>query len=271
MITLIAQKVNIYPGDGKHAYARTGELSFMHLKKVGAKGVLIGHSEAGESMEEVNKKLQAAFEAGLKRNIVLLGEEWKDLEKPWHELSEANRKHAKNIVEEKCLKAFETIGEGILMETVVSYEPGWGVKGSGKSNVPPPQPEQIEAMAKTIRSVFIEKYGQEIGGAVRIIYGGSMSPDRAGEIMPLENVDGFILGSAGTKTEWVKQIGEAIIKNKKEQTPVLALNWKAYNLEEDYDAFLKVVKPLEREIDVYVAPPATELFMLNEILKQKVK
>lgn len=266
MITLIAQKVDIFPGDGSHPHARTGQLSFFHLKRAGAKGILIGHSEAGESIEEVNKKLHAAFEAGLKKNIVLLGEEWKDLGKPWHELSEANRKHVKNIVEEKCLKAFEAIGEGMMMETVVSYEPGWGVKGSGKSDVPPPPPEQIEAMAETIRNVLVEKYGEETGGAVRIIYGGS-TQGREEEIMPVDNIDGFILGSAGTKTEWVKQISQAIIKHRKERTPVLALNWKAYELEEGYDTFLKLLKPFEKEIDIYIAPPATELNVLNEKIK----
>ena len=49
----------------------------------------------------------------------------------------------------------------------------------------------------------------------------------------------------------------------------LALNWKAYDLEEDYDSFLNVLKPLESEIDMYVAPPATDLVILSEKLKIK--
>ena len=270
----IAQKVDIYPEDGKHPFARTGELSFYHLKNAGAKGILIGHSEAGESVEVVNKKLKAAHNAGLEGNIVLLGEEWDDMGKPWKELHDEEKKQVGEVVKKKFLAMIEGISEDIISHTVFSYEPGWGVKGSGKSDVPPPQVEQIEAMAKMLRDTIKEKYNETLSNSVRITYGGSMSPERAGEIMPLTDIDGFILGSVGTKTEWVQKIALEVKKSyevrlRKIRKPVLVLNWKAYELEKPYEKFLEVLKPFSEEMDIYLAPAATDLKLLGSLVDKK--
>lgn len=269
MLTLIAQEVNIYPDDGKHPFARTGEISFYHLRKAGAKGILVGHSEAGESIEEVNKKLKAAWDAGLQNNIVLLGECWEDLGKEWSELDDKERERVVKLIKEKLVTILEGIGREIVAKTIFSYEPGWGVRGSGNTDVPPPQTEQIEIMAAAMRKVIREKYNEEISSEVRIIYGGSMSPERGEEIAPLKNIEGFILGSAGTKTERAKQIAEITLKYRKERTPVLALNWKAYELEEPYEIFIEALKPFAGKMDVYLAPAATDIYFLNSILSDK--
>lgn len=266
MIIPIAQTFDIYPEDGKHQFARTGALSIIHLKKAGAQGVLLGHSEVHENPEEVNKKLNTAWEGELRYEIVLLGEQWEDLGKPWSELHEEQKNHAKTVVKEKLIRILDGIDEHIVSDAVISYEPGWGVRGSGKSDVPPPQAEQIQAMAAMMRTCIQEKYSAELAQRIRIIYGGSMSPERAQELMLLADIDGFILGSAGTTTAWVKEITHAIHNNKKQRTSVLALNWKAYNLGESYEKFLEVIKPFEQEIDFYVAPPATDLAKLAQLL-----
>ncbi|MBI3335291.1 MAG: triose-phosphate isomerase [Candidatus Portnoybacteria bacterium] len=270
MISVIAQKVDIYAGDGKHPFARTGDLSFYHLTKAGATGILVGHSEVGEGAEAVNKKLKAAHGAGLQNNIVLLGEEWNDMGKPWGELNDEEKKRVGEVVKKKFLTMIEGISGDIISHTVFSYEPGWGVRGSGKSDVPPPQVEQIEVMARMLRGTIKEKYNETVSNSARITYGGSMSPERANELMPLEDIDGFILGSAGTKTEWVKKIARAVKQYKKDRTPVLALNWKAYELEESYEKFLEVLKPFEKEVDIYLAPAATELSILNSKIKMQI-
>lgn len=279
MISVIAQKVDIYPGDGKHPFARTGDVSFYHLKKAGARGVLIGHSEVGESAQVVNKKLKAAHEAGLQRNIVLLGEEWDDMGKQWGELNDEEKKRVTLVVKKKFLTLIEGVSNETISHTVFSYEPGWGVRGSGKSDVPPPQVEQIEAMAKMLRDTIKEIYNEKVGSGIRITYGGSMSPERADEIMPLQDIDGFILGSAGTKTEWVKQIGEKVKKSYEEKSyevglrkirkPVLALNWKAYELEKPYEKFLEVLLPYMKEVDIYLAPPTTDLRLAAGLVDKK--
>lgn len=267
MIIPIAQKLDIYPDDGKHQYARTGELSISHLKKAGAKGVLLGHSEVGESAKEVNEKFKATWEGGLRHNIILLGEQWEDLGKPWNELDDKRREYAKAAVKEKLTKIIEGVREEAIRDAVFSYEPGWSVRGSGKSDVPPAQPEQIESMAALIRNTVREKYDESMAASLRIVYGGSMSPQRADEIMPLPDIDGFILGSAGTTTAWVKEITMATATQKKQRTPVVALNWKAYTLAEPYEKFIDTVKPYVVDCDFYLAPAATELFALSEKLK----
>jgi len=176
MIKLIAQIVNIFPGDGKHPYARTGELGFWHLKKVGATGVILGHSEVNEPPEIVNKKLIAAFNEGLEDNVVLLGESWEELGKSWAQCSNSEKEKVKRLVKERFLKILENINKNIVRFTIFGYEPGWAVRGSGKENVPSPGVEQITASADLLRETISELYTEEIAQKIKIIYGGSSSP-----------------------------------------------------------------------------------------------
>jgi len=268
MIKLIAQKVDIFPGDDKHPYARTGELGFCHLKKVGATGVILGHSEVNESQETVNKKLIAAFNEGFKNNIVLLGEEWEELGKSWDECSDNEKEKVKKIIKEKFSKILNNVDKEIAQVTIFGYEPGWGVRGSGKEDVPPPGFEQIKVLSGALRDVLSELYTGETAQQIRIIYGGSSSPERTKEIIPIEDIDGLILGSAGTTTDGVKKIGDLIIEITKtkqsKRKPILILNWKAYILQEPYDDFLKVIVSFNNNLDIYLAPSATDLRELRE-------
>ena len=268
MIKLIAQAVNIFPGDGKNPYARTGEVSFYHLKKAGATGVILGHSEVADGPEIINKKLTAAFNEGLKNNIVLLGENWEELGKSWDKCSNKDKEKVKKTVKVRFLKILENIDKDIIRFTIFGYEPGWGVCGSGKEGIAPPGAEQIEVMAGLLRRTLSELYTEEIAQKIKIIYGGSSSPERTEEIMPIGDVDGLILGSAGTTTDWVKKIGDSIIKitevKQSKRKPVLALNWKAYVLQEPYDDFLKVISGFNDNLDVYLAPSSTDLRELRE-------
>lgn len=253
MLYLIAQKVDIYPGDGKHPFARTGDLSFYYLKKAGVKGILIGHSEAEESIEEVNKKLKAAGDAGLQYNIVLLGEK---------EEGEGVIK----TVKEKLTHVLENISKKVIKNTVFAYEPAWAIQGSGKTDAKPPTRDHIEQGIKTMRDTLAQLYDEEISQKIRILYGGSVTSEEAPAIAALPEIDGFILGSAGTKTSSALAIIQTL-QEKKEQKPILALNWKAYELEESYETFIKALKPFAEEIDVYLAPTATDIYQLNAILK----
>jgi len=264
---LIAQNVNIYSGDGKNQFARTGEVGFYHLKKAGVTGVILGHSEVKDSLEVVNKKWKTALEYGLFDNIVLLGEDWEDLEKGWDKSSEQEIKGMKDKFKNKFQIMLDGIDKEVIKKTVFGYEPSWGTRGSGKGDVLPPQPPQIENMCSFMRGIIKEKYNEDI----RIIYGGSSSPERTEEIMPSENVDGLILGSAGKTVDWVQKIGEGIEKameNKKSpRKGVLALNWKAYELEESYSDFLKVIYGFNGNlIEVYLSPITTELREVRDLL-----
>jgi len=267
-IKFIAQIVNIFPGDGKHPYARTGELGFWHLKKAGATGVILGHSEVNEPPEIVNRKLIAAFNEGLENNVVLLGESWEELGKSWAQCTNIEKEKVKKIVKERFLKILENINKDIAKATIFGYEPGWGVRGSGKEGVSPPGAEQIKASAGLLRETLSELYTEEIAQKIKIIYGGSSSPEKTKEIMPIEALDGLILGSAGTNTCGVEKIGDSIIEitktKQQKRKPALILNWKAYMLQESYDDFLKVISGFNDNLDIYLAPPSTDLSELKE-------
>lgn len=264
---LVAQNVNIYSGDGKNQFARTGELGFYHIKKAGVTGVILGHSETKDEPEIVNKKWRSAIEYKLFNNIVLLGEDWEDLEKGWDKSSEQEINKMKDKFKIKFQTILDGIDKEIIEQTVFGYEPSWGTRGSGKEDVLPPQPPQIENMCSFMRKIIAENYGKD----VRIIYGGSSSPERTEEIMPSENVDGLILGSACKTAGWVRKIGEGIQKAMKNKKPVrkgvLALNWKAYELEEPYSDFLSAVNGFDNNLlEVYFAPVATEIAEVRDLL-----
>jgi|GEM_PF-1988385 len=264
---LTAQNVNIYSGDGKNQFARTGEMGFYHLKKAGVTGIILGHSEVKDSSEVVNKKWKAALGYDLSDNVVLVGEDWEDLEKGWDKSSEQEKKEMKGKFKNKFQIMSDGIDKEIIKKTVFGYEPSWGTRGSGKEDVLPPQPPQIENMCSFMRGIIREKFNED----VRIIYGGSSSPERTEEIMPLVNVDGLILGSAGKTVDWVQKIGEGIqraMENKKSSRKgVLVLNWKAYELEESYSDFLRVIDSFNGNlIEVYLAPIATELREVKDLL-----
>ncbi len=272
-IKLIAQKVDIYPSDGRHPFARSGQLAFHHLKAAGASGVLICHSEHEEPFDIIPKKLNAAMESGLEDNIVLFGEKWEEIGKPWSLLNDNEKLKLAEFLKNRLRGILKEIDGKTALKTVFSYEPGWAVRGSGKTDVQPPGPEQIGPMAEAMRKALEEAYSENTARKIRIVYGGSMSPERAMDIMPLNDIDGFILGSAGTKVEWVKLISDAIAQaseNKNtDRKPVLALNWKAYQLAEPYDDFLKIIRNYADKIEFYLAPPATDLYRLWLLLQKQ--
>lgn len=263
----MAQDLSIYSGDEKNQFARTGELGLYHIKKAGATGVILGHSEVKDEPGVINKKWKSAIEYKVFDNIVLVGEDWEDLEKGWDKSSEQEINQMKDKFNNKFRAILEGIDKEIIEKTVFGYEPSWGTRGSGKEDVLPPQPPQIENMCSFMRKIIRDKYNKD----VRIIYGGSSSPERTEEIMPSKNVDGLILGSAGKTVDWVKKIGEGIQRAMENKKPprkgVLAVNWKAYELEESYPAFLKAINSFDNNLmEVYLAPVSTELRELKDIL-----
>ncbi|MFC1687946.1 triose-phosphate isomerase [Patescibacteria group bacterium] len=271
-IFLIGQNVTIYSEDGKNQFARTGETSLFHLKKAGATGIILGHSEVRDEPQIINAKWKAALDYDLHDNIVLVGEDWEDLEKGWKNSSQQEIDGMKKKLQQKFLTILEGIDKKHIMKTVFGYEPSWGTRGSGRQNVEPPQPDQIEAMCSFMRKALSGAYGDDIAQKTRIIYGGSSSPERTREIMPSANVDGLILGSACKTTDLVKSIGEGIVqatKEKKSQRKsVIACNWKAYELEEPYTEFIDVITSFDGSvIDAYLSPVASDMHEVYTLLK----
>ena len=159
--------------------AHTGDISAAMLKDSGCSYVIVGHSERradhGEGDADVKAKALQALAADLKP-IICVGET----------LDQREAGDALAVVEEQ-LKGSLPDGDQ-WGEIVVAYEPVWAI-GTGKvASI-----EDIEEMHAHIRGI--------VGDKVRILYGGSMKPDNAGEILAVSNVDGGLIGGASLKAE----------------------------------------------------------------------
>jgi triosephosphate isomerase len=165
----------------KPAGAHTGCVSVAMLREAGAKLVIVGHSERrqdqGETDDLVRAKAEAALAAGLTA-IVCVGE------------SEAQRtagEHVEVVTGQLAGSIPDEAGEG---ELVVAYEPIWAI-GTGKVATP----DDIAHMHEAIRRSLVDRFGER-GGRVRILYGGSVKPDNAREILAVDDVDGALVGGA---------------------------------------------------------------------------
>jgi triosephosphate isomerase len=161
--------------------AHTGDISAPMLADAGAQFVIVGHSERranhGETDELVRGKAAAGIAAGL-MPIICVGE------------TEAERRagQAEAIVAGQLAKSVpdEMGGQGV----VIAYEPVWAI-GTGLT----PTSDDIAQMHATIRKLLTERFG-EAGAKTRILYGGSMKPSNAREILRIANVDGGLVGGA---------------------------------------------------------------------------
>lgn len=164
--------------------AHTGEVSAEMLKDVGAKSVIIGHSERrqfyGETNESVNKKTKAALAAGLKA-IVCVGEM----------LAEREAGSAENVVKSQLVGALDGLTVADMERIIIAYEPVWAI-GTGQTA----SPEQAQEMHAFIRGAVAETQGEAVANAVRILYGGSVKPDNIGNLMKQTDIDGALVGGA---------------------------------------------------------------------------
>ncbi len=167
--------------------AFTGEISAPMLLEVGARWVIIGHSERrqlfGETDASVQEKLAAALSHGL-RPIVCVGET----------LAEREADRTLEVVFRQLDAVAASLGErpgfGVL-----AYEPVWAI-GTGKVA----GPEQAEEVHAALR----ERLGQssaELAEGTRILYGGSVKPDNAAGLLGLPNVDGALVGGASLNSD----------------------------------------------------------------------
>ncbi len=164
--------------------AYTGDTSAAMLKDLGATYVIVGHSERRsyhrETDAEVRAKAEAALKAGLVA-IVCVGE------------TRAEREAGEAIAVVSRQVRGSLPPEGAPATVVVAYEPVWAI-GTGLT----PTPADVAEVHKAIRTLLGEIYGA--GGAkVRILYGGSVKPGNAKELLGIDNVDGALVGGASLK------------------------------------------------------------------------
>ncbi len=194
--TILAAAANQVPGSGilfggqdcheAEAGAHTGDISAAMLADAGANAVIVGHSERradhGETSELVKTKAEAAHRAGLMA-IVCVGE------------TEAERR-AGDAVKVVSGQLDESLPDKLTAsDTVVAYEPVWAI-GTGLT----PTAEDVAEIHTAIRENLIARFGDD-GAAVRILYGGSVKPANAVELMGVANVNGTLVGGASLKAE----------------------------------------------------------------------
>ncbi len=161
--------------------AHTGDISAGMLADAGAQFVIVGHSERrtdhGETDDLVRAKAEAAIGAGLKP-IICVGE------------TEAQRDsgQAESVVSSQLAASIPDAAE--QHEVIVAYEPVWAI-GTGRT----PSIEEITTMHDTIRQRLVDRFGER-GETIRILYGGSLKPTNAREILAVENVNGGLVGGA---------------------------------------------------------------------------
>ena len=177
--------------------AYTGDTSPLLLKNIGCSYAIVGHSERrithGEDDKIVKAKAETAIDVGLVA-IVCIGE---------------------TLKQRKAGRAISTIHKQLLgslpkkataKNTVIAYEPVWAI-GTGEVATPA-QTQEIHA---TIRAELVKAIGANEAAKIRILYGGSMKPENARELIALPDVDGGLIGGASLQASNFWAIAEATI------------------------------------------------------------
>ncbi len=178
--------------------AFTGEVSAPMLVELRVDGVVLGHSERrqyfGESDEALARKVPAALRAGLEP-ILCVGE------------NEAQRDsdETEGILTRQIEADLSEVPDDLLGDVVIAYEPIWAI-GTGRTATP----DQAQEACELIRGL-IDGRSAEAAAAIRILYGGSVKPGNAAELIALPDVDGALVGGASLDPDDFAAIVEAAL------------------------------------------------------------
>jgi triosephosphate isomerase len=190
-VRVLAQNMHHEP-DGPY----TGEVSAPMLLELGVTGVVLGHSERRQYFCETDRALQdkvpAAIEAGL-QPILCVGETEEE-----RDAGETERRLRHQVQE-----ALEKVAPERLPDVVIAYEPVWAI-GTGRVATP----DQAQSAMAFIRALVKDR-SPDAAGRVRVLYGGSVKPDNAAELLALPDVDGALVGGASLEVDSFTPIVEA--------------------------------------------------------------
>lgn len=176
--------------------AHTGDVSGEMLHDLGARWVLVGHSERrslhGEDDDMVVRKLIAALRSGL-HPVLCVGES----------LEQREAGAAQQTVAAQLGSALDAVGAAGFAEVTVAYEPVWAI-GTGVTA----SPDQAQEMHAAIRAQLCSAQS-ELGNSLRILYGGSVKPDNAAELFAAPDIDGALIGGASLEADSFADIIEA--------------------------------------------------------------
>jgi len=179
LVKLGAQNMHFEPSG-----AFTGEISAPMLRALFATHVILGHSERrtlfGETDELVNKKVLSALKNQL-RPILCVGES----------LAEREAGSTLKVIQTQIERALDGVSTELASSIVVAYEPIWAI-GTGKVATT----EQAQEVHGFIRGLLAKLYGDPAAQRIRILYGGSMKPANASELLAQKDIDGGLIGGA---------------------------------------------------------------------------
>ena len=207
MAELIDKSVIAFGGQDCHAFEKgphTGDISAAMLKDAGASAVIVGHSERredhGETDDLVQKKAMATHNAGL-ASIICVGE------------TKGQRQYDLTLdVINRQLEG-SVPPESTPQNTIIAYEPVWAI-GTGLV----PTLDDIATVHANIRETLEKRFPEHAAG-MRILYGGSVKPGNAGQLMKVENVDGALVGGASLKADDFMKIINVYGSDKKTPPP----------------------------------------------------
>ncbi len=182
--------------------AYTGEVSAQMIAPF-CDYVILGHSERrkyfGENYSQVRKKALLALDQDIKP-IICVGEELKDREKVT----------AEYVVRKQLEEALESFSKEVAQSLVIAYEPIWAI-GTGK----PDNPEESNIVCKQIRQFLIELFDNEAAKKIRILYGGSATPENIVPFIKMAEIDGALVGGASLDFEQFLKIIKLVKANYK--------------------------------------------------------
>jgi len=183
-IALGAQDVYI---ESKGAF--TGEIGASMLKDVGCAYVLCGHSERrhviGEPDELINKKVAAAISGGL-LPILCVGEL----------IEERQASKTEEVVTRQMKNGLAGLSAEKVSAVTIAYEPVWAI-GTGLTATP----QQAQQMHALVRKLLAQTYDGQLAEGIRILYGGSVKPGSAADLMRQKDIDGLLVGGASLNAD----------------------------------------------------------------------
>lgn len=189
-----AQDVSLYDGGSK-----TGEVGSTMLQSMGTEYTIVGHSERrahGDTDEIVAVKLGQVLRT--KMNAILcIGESERD-----------NEAHYLEEVKRQMKESLARVSNSDFSRLVIAYEPVWAI---GRSDNVALSGHELHQMVIYIRKVLKDLYNETVSGTVKILYGGSVTPENTGDIIWNGEVDGLLIGRASFESESYEDICRAIV------------------------------------------------------------
>ncbi len=193
--TVLYGAQNVFP---KESGAYTGEVSVDMAKDFGCKYVIVGHSERREIFNECNEFISKKVRILIQNNItpiLCIGE---NLEQRKHE-------DYKQFLIKQITEGLERISEDEVSKVIIAYEPIWAI-GTGETATP----DQVEELHIFLRNFLIERYGNNIGKDIPLLYGGSVKPSNVKELALAQSVSGFLIGGASLEAQSFKEINDIL-------------------------------------------------------------